>query len=345
MSRLLDTVTFGAARRRRRMARLLDQLDSVPIDTLPVGLPGRSSFRPPRRPPHRPPDRRRLPGLRAIATLTVWVLIIGAVVYLARLGNHGSHLASPVAAPSALGFGQDASHASPRLVSGSDSYPTPGIGEQKTRILPAPAAPAGTGDYNFLEMNKKSPVAYDPCRPIHYVIRDRDTPTGGDQLVRQAVAAVSKATGLQFIDDGMTTEAPSAKRAWYQPTRYGDKWAPVLLAWTDPKETPELVGAVTGLGGSQSFWYGGPLNKGNSVYLTGAVSLDAPQMTEIEARPDGKGIDLAVVEHELGHLVGLAHVNDPTQIMNPETGSAKTYAAGDLRGLAQLGRGSCHPEL
>ncbi|MDP9497989.1 MAG: M10 family metallopeptidase domain-containing protein [Actinomycetota bacterium] len=44
--------------------------------------------------------------------------------------------------------------------------------------------------------------------------------------------------------------------------------------------------------------------------------------------------------HELGHLVGLAHVEDPGQLMHPQ-GRIAAYGAGDLRGLAAAGSGPC----
>lgn len=49
--------------------------------------------------------------------------------------------------------------------------------------------------------------------------------------------------------------------------------------------------------------------------------------------------------HELAHVVGLDHVDDPTQLMNPEGTGVTEFAAGDLAGLAVLGGGQCVPEL
>jgi hypothetical protein len=337
VSRLIDTITFGAARRRRRMARLLAELDRMPIDALPTGHPAGSSYRPARRP--------GFSGLRAVATLTVWVLIIGGVVFLARLGSHKSADASTPASPAAPAFGQDAAQSHQSLKVGGGASPPAGTNELPNRVLPAPAIPPGAGGYTFLQMNGKTPVAYDSCRPIHYVIRDHETPTGGDQTIRQAVAAVSRATGLKFIDDGVSTEVPILKRPSYQPLRYGDEWAPVLIAWTDAKESPLVAGDVVGYGGSQSYSSLDQGHEGDRVYVSGTVGLDAPDMTEALTPPGGAGVNLAVVEHELGHLVGLDHVKDRRQIMYPAVTTVTSYAAGDLRGLALLGRGACHPEL
>jgi Zn-dependent protease with chaperone function len=63
-------------------------------------------------------------------------------------------------------------------------------------------------------------------------------------------------------------------------------------------------------------------------------------------RPDGKRVVRAVVLHELGHLVGLDHVTAADQLMYPQVQPGVTdFGAGDLTGLAALGRGTCMPNL
>ena len=54
----------------------------------------------------------------------------------------------------------------------------------------------------------------------------------------------------------------------------------------------------------------------------------------------------ASIQHELGHLVGLDHVQDVTQLTNPTLPPGLTdYASGDIQGLAQLGQGGCFPDI
>lgn len=315
--RLIDTVTLGSRRRRRRMTKLLAELDRRDREAA-LRLPPR---------PSKPKAHRLGSALVALLLLAA----AGGVVYVAR--HNGSH-PSKAAAQSDVAAGEAAHLAG--------MSPTPGVGERKSRILPAPAPPAGSGGYKLITAPDDTPLRYDPCRPIHYVIRDQNTPPGGDLLVRQAVAAVSKATGLQFVDDGSSTETPALNRVAYQPKRYGDRWAPVLIAWTTPTEIPKLQGATAGWGGSQSYAL---TTADGFAYVTGLAYLDAPQLTKLQSAPNGNARVRAVIEHELGHVVGLNHVTDPTQLMYPEEITQTGYGAGDLRGLAYLGQGACHPEL
>ncbi|SDL39025.1 hypothetical protein SAMN04487916_108156 [Arthrobacter sp. ov407] len=224
-------------------------------------------------------------------------------------------------------------------------YPTPGREEHDAPLgQPAPV-PATSADYAFMDTGDDGqPVKYDPCRPIHYVTRSANQPTAGPELIQQAIAAVSRSTGLVFINDGATTEAPSEQRESYQPARYGDRWAPVLIAWETTAEDPRFTDlededTILGVGGSEAVSIGDT----DYTYVSGHLTLNAPglqSLLELEGPAQVRG----TIEHELGHVVGLDHVQDPTQLMNPsDTVGVTTYQAGDLNGLAILGQGVCRP--
>jgi hypothetical protein len=99
-----------------------------------------------------------------------------------------------------------------------------------------------------------------------------------------------------------------------------------------------LGGTVAGVGGSTPGLdeYAGELR-----YVTGAVALDAPQLTDVMARPNGPAQVRAIIVHELGHLVGLQHVPDPAELMYPKNVGQLDLGPGDREGLAALGSGRC----
>lgn len=244
-----------------------------------------------------------------------------------------------------------------RHVLGGGSEPAQRAGTRRTQrdLPPAGGDEAGgplgrppevrvpSSSHAFLDTNPDgTPVAYDPCRPIHFVVRPDGAPKGGAALLRSALTRVSRATGLQFVDDGATDEQPRPRREPYQPERYPDRWAPVLIAWQSPGENPDLASDILGQAGSILIGTDGR----PAVYVTGQVVLDGPELADVLSRRGGTADARAVILHELAHLVGLDHVDDPAQMMNPVTdGTVDEYAAGDLTGLNALGSGPCAPWL
>ncbi|WP_456817330.1 matrixin family metalloprotease [Cellulomonas sp. URHB0016] len=220
------------------------------------------------------------------------------------------------------------------------SSPPAGLEEARLPLgAPPPESVLDTGSYAFSAMQPdgSGPVTYSPCRPIHYVVRPDQAPDGADAVLQAAVERVAHATGLRFVADGATDEAPDPGRPAYQPDRYGKRWAPVLIAWSTASETPGLAGDVAGTGGSAVLTH-----DGRSTYVTGAVTIDAEELGRLLAAPNGSGVAIGVLTHELGHLVGLAHVDDATQLMYPRTSAnVTTFGAGDRAGLALLGSGAC----
>lgn len=224
----------------------------------------------------------------------------------------------------------------------SAEAPPPGL-EEEGAPLGIPDAPVmGSDSYGFLAVNGDgTPVGYSPCRPLHYVVNAELVPAGAQQLVPDAIATISRATGIRFIYDGATTEQPSGQRDPYQPDAYGDRWAPLLIAWTTPEVAPQLKGKVIGTGGSTHYSF----DDGPKTFVTGSLELDALQITEDLRQPDGKLYATAVILHELSHVMGLEHVDDPRQLMYPEIGSPEGLAAGDLNGLYELSKAQCRKDL
>lgn len=216
----------------------------------------------------------------------------------------------------------------------SDTAPTPVRAASRDPLGTPLAVPADAGPYAFMAVQPggDQPVRYDPCRPLRYVVNERQAPPGADVLVAEAVSRVAEVTGLKFEYEGLTDETPTADRPAHQPDRYGDRWAPILIAWSDPTQHPDLVGDVAGVGGSQAITTGAG---GPAVFVSGVVALDTPQLISGPA-----AAIRGTVLHELAHVVGLGHVADPSQLMH-ELGRGPDFQAGDLAGLSQLGAGPC----
>jgi hypothetical protein len=184
------------------------------------------------------------------------------------------------------------------------------------------------------------PTRWDPCRPIHYVVNASRAPEGSTADIHEAVGRISAATGIPFEYEGPTDEEATAYRQPFQPDRYGDRWAPVLIAWADPETSDipfERDGHVAA-GVAQPLVPPSP--RVEDVYVSGWVALNAED-------PNLPGFDLPgqqgpVILHELGHLMGLGHVNTVGEIMHPFGGGVVGLGPGDLEGLRQLGAsGGC----
>ncbi|MCY0725732.1 hypothetical protein OVW19_28745, partial [Klebsiella pneumoniae] len=77
------------------------------------------------------------------------------------------------------------------------------------------------------------------------------------------------------------------------------------------------------------------------TYVTGTVTLDAPDLDRLMDRSDGLTQVRAILLHELAHVVGLGHVDDTNELLHPSNSSRIDFGPGDLEGLALLGSGPC----
>lgn len=207
-----------------------------------------------------------------------------------------------------------------------------------------PADPGGGGgeDQNGFAFvhtrDNGEPVRWSTCEPIEYVVRPANEPDGARELLEEAVDRISEATGLEFSFEGTTDEGPSNNRQPYDPDRYGEQWSPVLVAYSEPGEYGQLEGRAAGFGGGAYVRRTGATPR----YVSGMVVLDVEQLSSM-----GEDSMRAVMVHELAHVVGLAHVNDRGQLMNPvQYGREVTSLQdGDLAGLQALGNGDCYEPI
>ncbi len=185
-----------------------------------------------------------------------------------------------------------------------------------------------------LQDDGTNPVTYSSCLPIHVELSGRTMPPGAEGVVEEAIDEIAAASGLEIELVAETAASPNGPRTY---------WAPVLIAWSDPGEVADLDGPVIGRGGSAVRRVG--VNGEVRLFVTGGIELDGPAFAQVLELPNGRDLARAIVVHELGHVLGLDHTDDPSQLMHGENHGVTRLGAGDRAGLARLGQGPCVPQI
>ena len=176
--------------------------------------------------------------------------------------------------------------------------------------------------------NRTRVVRWNPCEPISYRINAALGGRGAAQDAKAAVQRLAAATGITFRYAGETTFVPSPGR----PQRNDME---LVISWAEPSMSGHLKGDADGYGGWRT---GGRVGEPLQI-VSGYVVLSSAQ----HVKPGfGPGITRGrMLLHELGHAVGLGHVDDPAMMMHDEVSprsSPAAYQAGDLAGLREVGR-------
>jgi hypothetical protein len=182
------------------------------------------------------------------------------------------------------------------------------------------------------------PVRWNPCQAIEYQLDLIEAPRGARAAIQAAIDRTSEATGIAFTSDGDTDRTA---QELFDSSFFADVlhsvYRPVLITAVS-HETFRDLGAS-----SRAVAFAHPEEGARSLadqYVSGLVVVDG----EVPFAHAGRWSMQLVVQHELGHLVGLAHVRDPDQLMfsfevahsgipNPIEG----WGEGDLQGLERLG--------
>lgn len=219
-------------------------------------------------------------------------------------------------------------------------YPDIGSGSHKDR-LGYPSGEANSMSFSYLNLQNdgRRPVAWDPCRDIHFVISRNNLPDYGYEVIVIALTDIAKITGYKFIFDGYTNEKFIKNRNPYLPDLYGDNWAPILFSWSIKKERPELADNVLGEGSGIFFTRDGE----DKIYVSGAVDIEVENvrrnLNEIEKI-------IALMKHEITHVIGLGHSTGAWDLMYPEERlNVLDFSPGDKSGLINLASSKCYPNI
>jgi hypothetical protein len=219
--------------------------------------------------------------------------------------------------------------------------------DTQTRRRPL-RAPDGSAAYTWLLAGERPgppPARWSPCAPITVRVNPAGLGPAARAAIRWAFAELQARTGLQVRFGSATGETVTGRlttRSWTRGTwtaAWQPTWAPVLVFASDAARTPELTGSLVGWTHVRTSGVG----QGRHI-VSGVVALDLDDLGDIERVADQPRLRMLLL-HELGHLVGLGHVDDPDLVMHPQAApgfsEAVTYRYGDLRGLAVAGRGPC----
>ncbi len=194
------------------------------------------------------------------------------------------------------------------------------VNELADRRITSPTPPS-TGAHAFLYTNGPGYARWDPCTPIKYQINSERATPAQEQVVFDAIEEIELETGLDFAFVGRTTAGLD---------RIVPPEIDALIVFGDPQSMPILAGNVLGIGG-------GSFDPVTGRVTTGYVAVNTPSLFTAQ-------IASTTVQHEIGHLVGLAHVSDPGELMFPEEIGTTAFGPGDREGLWRLGAAQgCFP--
>jgi len=192
----------------------------------------------------------------------------------------------------------------------------------RRRALVTPDEEAGS--YAFLLKSRNGDATgWDPCRPIRFVVNPDDAPDDWQNIVESAVSATAGASGFELAYAG-TSQA--------RPLDGADtiRGAPLLISWADAAEVPGLAGHTFAVA------YTHPLVlERRSYFVSGVIAINEDASAWTTGPREDPTAPL-VLAHELGHILGLDHVDDPDELMNRSYLGQDGFGPGDRRGLREI---------
>ena len=200
-------------------------------------------------------------------------------------------------------------------------------------LLPRIGATSDEPAYAFLDMVGDRPVTYSSCHPVQVAVYPAGGPPDAERLVREAVAQLRTVTGLDIVVTGVFGGHAPNWNFEAAPVHPDD---PISVSWQDGDAIAEITDHIAGIGGSRVIQ--GP--HGTEHLGAGTIALSREYYRLLTGRGDHAEA-LAVLLHEFGHVLGLAHVNSPHELMYKHNVGLTELGPGDIQGLSIVGHGPC----